>query len=90
MKDSRCVICKYLGDHRAKELHRGEIFRDKASSIGLSLCYFHSWELYREGQKKFIARYRPNFMEFFGTESEKELIEFIKGERGSGNSTLAF
>jgi hypothetical protein len=32
------------------------------------------------GQKNFLKEYRNNFMQVFGTESEKELINHIRGQ----------
>jgi len=80
MNDNRCMVCKYLGDHAHKELSQERIYRERGGSITLNLCYGHSWELFRTGQKRFLKSYQENFMHVFGTESEKELIEHLKGE----------
>jgi hypothetical protein len=79
MKDERCLICKYLGDHSHKELSRDRIYRERGTDLMVLLCYGHSWELFRMGQRNFLAKYRENFMMFFGTESETELIDYAKG-----------
>ncbi len=79
MKDCRCVICKYSGDHGEKLLNKDRIFRSQGRDVVVQLCYTHSWELFRGGQRKFLERYRANLMNFFGTETEQELIDFVKG-----------
>ena len=84
MSDHRCLVCKYLGDHSHKELSKDRIFRERGSDILVPLCYHHSWELFRNGQKKFLSKYRDNFMQFFGTETESELIDYV---RGSGRNS---
>lgn len=81
MKDSRCMVCKYLGDHEQKELTSERIYRERGNPLTVSLCYGHSWELFRNGQKKFLDTYRHNFMQVFGTETEEELIQHLKGSR---------
>ncbi len=79
MKDHRCAVCKYHGDHREKPLYFEHIWRDNGQPFQIALCYVHSWELFRVGQKKFLAAYRENFMRYFGTESERELLDHLKG-----------
>lgn len=79
MKDYRCMICKYQGDHSEKELSKDRIFRERGGPIIINLCYNHSWDLFRNGQKKFLEQYRSDFMAVFGTENESELIEHLKG-----------
>lgn len=77
------MVCKYQGDHAAKELLHDNIYREHGAPIVVSLCYHHSWELFRAGQKKFLSRYQDNFMQVFGTETEAELIEYLKGKSRS-------
>jgi hypothetical protein len=79
MKDSRCVICKYIGDNNEKKVTQEKIYRNSGKDISVLLCYSHSWELFRLGQKNFLETYKENFMQFFGTETEKELINYVKG-----------
>jgi hypothetical protein len=79
MQDQRCLICKYLGDHNHKDLSKDRIYRDRGADLLVPLCYLHSWELYRSGQRKFLSKYSPNFMQFFGTETEADLINYVKG-----------
>lgn len=79
MNDHRCLICKYLGDHSHKELSKDRIYRERGTDLMVPLCYGHSWELFRSGQRKFLAKYRENFMQFFGTETEVDLIDYVKG-----------
>jgi hypothetical protein len=86
MKDSRCVICKYIGDNKQKELTKEKIYRNSGKDIPLQLCYSHSWELFRVGQRKFLEMYKENFMQFFGTETEKELINYVKGDNSQFGS----
>ena len=83
MSDQRCLVCKYLSDHDHKVLSKDRIYRDRGTDLVVPLCYGHSWELFRNGQRKFIAKYRHNFMHFFGTESDSEFIDYIKGSSGS-------
>lgn len=89
MNDNRCLICKYLGDHEHKELSKDRIYRERGNDIIIPLCYQHSWELFRMGQRVFLAKYRSNFMHFFGTESENELIEYVKGTSRDSNRWAA-
>ena len=89
MNDFRCMVCKYLGDHSHKELSKEKIFRDRGNALVVSLCYNHSWELFRNGQKKFLDQYRNNFMQVFGTETEEELIEHLKGTKSGFQSWAA-
>lgn len=84
MNDCRCMVCKYLGDHASKELVKDHIYRDKGPHLIVSLCYHHSWELFRMGQRKFLNQYRENFMQVFGTETEEELINHLKGNNKHG------
>jgi hypothetical protein len=79
MNDQRCMVCKYLGDNSQKELSRDRIYRERGSDIMVLLCYGHSWELFLMGQNKFLAKYRDNFLMFYGTESENELIDYVRG-----------
>jgi hypothetical protein len=79
MNDQRCLICKYLGDHSHKELSKDRIYRERGTDLMVPLCYGHSWELFRSGQRKFLAKYRENFMMFIGTETETDLIDYVKG-----------
>lgn len=78
MKDSRCTVCKYQGDHDPKELHQDVIYRGNGNRYQLNLCYMHSWELFRGGQHKFLRLYQQNFQAVFGTESEPELMDHMK------------
>lgn len=81
MKDDRCVICKYSGDHQKKQITRDQIWREKGRTFRIPLCYLHSWELFRLGQKVFFATYSANFKNYYGTETEKELFDHLKGEK---------
>jgi hypothetical protein len=81
MKDSRCVICKYRGDQREKKVTLEHIWRERGQPFQIPLCYVHSWELFRVGQRAFLANYRDNFMNYFGTETERELFEHLRGEK---------
>jgi len=89
MNDSRCLICKYLGDHKNKTLNRDRIYRDRGNDLIVNLCYGHSWELFMFGQYKFLNRYRPNFMSFLGTETEAEFVSFIKGNKTASSDPWA-
>jgi hypothetical protein len=84
MKEQRCLICKYLGDHSEKYLCHDKIYREQGQDILVHLCYSHSWELFRLGQKKFLNNYKSNFTAFLGTETETALIEYVRGEKKKG------
>ena len=79
MNDSRCMVCKYQGDHSSKDLLHDRIYRDRGPELVIALCYHHSWEFFRYGQKKFLGVYKENFMQVFGTETDQELIDHLKG-----------
>jgi hypothetical protein len=90
MSDQRCLICKYMGDHAHKSLSRDRIFKDGSGAvISIQLCYTHSWELFRFGQKKFLLSYRPYFEGFYGTEADAELIDFIQNDKNFKKSWAA-
>lgn len=74
MSEQLCLVCKYLGDHSNKVLSKDRIYRNNETDLVVPLCYTHSWELFRNGQRKFIEKYRHNFMQFFGTESKSEFL----------------
>jgi len=78
MKDHRCAVCKYQGDHNEKKIYLEPIWRDNGLPFKIALCYMHSWELFRMGQKNFLMSYRDNFMGYYGTESERELVKHLK------------
>lgn len=81
MSKHRCLICKYMGDHEAKELYNDYIYRGNGRMLNVRLCYGHSWQLFKRGQYKFIDIYREKFMNILGTEKEAEFVRLMRGEK---------
>lgn len=76
MKDSRCFICKYNQDNTPKA--KDDLIYDaKGKCMSLPLCYSHSVELFKSGQRCFFTKHRNIFVGNFGSESDLELINYF-------------
>ncbi len=61
------------------DTYANEIYRTQKGdkSLSILLCYGHSVELFKTGQTKFMAKYKPNFSQFYGFENDKTTISFF-------------
>ena len=75
MKDKRCFICKYHGITN-QQTSRECIFRSN-KNLSILLCYNHSVELFKTGQTKFMAKYRPDFMEFTSADEDRAILSYF-------------
>lgn len=80
MKDNRCFICKFQQLERPK-VSNDLLFDNKGKSMRLPLCYSHSVELYKGGQKKFLTHYKNIFVDSYGTESDSLIVNFFSGQK---------
>ncbi len=53
------------------------LYDGKGQARSIPLCYGHSVEFFKVGQKAFIKKYRPIFNGKFGTDSDMELVDFF-------------
>jgi hypothetical protein len=76
MKDKRCLICKYRGkinlDTRVEYIYEG-----RGKIQGILLCYSHSIELFKFGQRSFIERHRSTFTGFHGIEQDRFSLDIF-------------
>lgn len=80
MKDNRCFICKYKQSN-AQKASDDLIYDAKGNSTTLPLCYTHSVELFKTGQKSFLTKHKSIFTGNFGLENDLDLIEYFDTER---------
>ena len=78
MRDTRCQVCKYIGDNKAEDTFVSQIYRGSEESLKLKLCYLHNWEFFKIGQVKFLHKYRHNFLNHYGTEADSDLLEYVR------------
>lgn len=76
MKDKRCFICKYQGKIEL-DTYANEIYGQRDKNLSILLCYTHSIELFKTGQIKFMAKYKPNFSQFYGVENDQAALNFF-------------
>lgn len=75
MKDKRCFICKYHGISNT-QTSRESIFRSN-KNLSILLCYTHSIELFKSGQTKFMAKYKPDFAQFTSADDDQAIINYF-------------
>jgi hypothetical protein len=83
MRDNRCFICKYCQDNRLKT-NDDLIYDAKGRTVKLPLCWGHSVELFKFGQKSFLERHRHIFNGAYGTERDKEIVNYFSDHKKSG------
>lgn len=76
MKDNRCFICKYRQEYKAKT-NDDLIYDARGNTTTIPLCYGHSVELFKFGQKSFLNRHSHIFSGYFGLENDLELMNFF-------------
>ncbi len=76
MKDNRCFICKFKQLDTPKT-NDDLIYDPKGNTAVISLCYVHSVELFKSGQKVFLQRHRHIFTGNFGVENDLELMNYF-------------
>lgn len=79
MKDNRCFICKYNQDDKEKT-NDDVIYDGRGNAKTIPLCYHHSVEFFKGGQKTFIFKYKEIFVGKFGIESDTDLVSYFTGE----------
>jgi hypothetical protein len=79
MKDVRCFICKFCELETVKT-NDDILYDGKGQARSLPLCYGHSVEFFKSGQKAFIRKYRQIFMGKYGVESDMELVDYFTSE----------
>jgi hypothetical protein len=80
MKDNRCFICKYCQLETLK-VKDDLIYDARGNSTTIPLCYSHSVELFKIGQKSFLTKHRNLFMGNFGVENDLELMSYFSTAR---------
>lgn len=76
MKDNRCFICKFKQENIPKT-NDDLIYDAKGNSMVVPLCYGHSVELFKTGQKTFLTKHKYIFSGSFGLENDLELVNYF-------------
>ncbi len=76
MEIKRCFVCMYQG--LMKVGTNTDSIYSGSDERHIQLCYSHSVELFRTGQKKFMTKYRENF-----TSMEFDTIDFSNKNKRS-------
>ncbi len=76
MKDNRCFICKFKQENIPKT-NDDVIYDARGNSKVIPLCYGHSVELFKTGQKAFLSKHRHIFTGSFGLENDLELMDYF-------------
>jgi hypothetical protein len=79
MKDNRCFICKFNHEETLKT-NDDVLYDGRGNSKSIPLCYLHSVEFFKGGQKVFIFKYKEIFLGKFGIESDADLINYFTDE----------
>ncbi len=74
MKDNRCFICKYK-QNDTLSVKNDLIYGGKGHPLTLPLCYNHSVELFKNGQRSFLNKHKNIFTGNFGSEKDMDLIK---------------
>jgi len=69
MKDKRCFTCKYQGKI-SLDTTNCHLYDPRGKSLTISLCYTHSVEFFKLGQKNYMLKYGKDVTEFFGYEED--------------------
>lgn len=76
MKDNRCFICKFKQDYSPKT-NDDLIYDARGNTMTIPLCYGHSVELFKFGQKSFLNKHKHIFNGNFGLENDMELMTYF-------------
>lgn len=82
MKDNRCFICKFRQDFTPKASD-DLIYDARGNTKAIPLCYGHSVELFKHGQKSFLNKHQHIFSGSFGMENDLELINYFNTDKKS-------
>ena len=85
MADSRCFLCKFLGNH-STETNKSFLYMENDKKVSINLCRSHSVELFRSGQIYFFQKYKNIFEGSYGNDADEELIEIFKNGRKNSKS----
>ena len=77
MADSRCFLCKFLGNH-STDTNKSYLYMENDKKVAINLCRSHSIELFKSGQLFFFNKYKHIFEGMYGNEADEELIEIFK------------
>lgn len=80
MKDNRCFICKFKEDQKLKTSD-DTIYDPSGNSMTLPLCYGHSVELFKSGQKAFVSKHKNIFSGHLGVETDLQLVNYFSPPR---------
>jgi hypothetical protein len=80
MKDSRCFVCKFKQVFKPKTCD-DLIYDARGNSTTIPLCYGHSVELFKNGQKNFLTKHHQIFTGSLGIENDMKLVNFFNNER---------
>ncbi len=61
-KDRRCLVCKYCGDKKYKNLSSSSFYGREGRGVRVYLCHKHEIELFILGQVRFLRKYYPVFL----------------------------
>jgi hypothetical protein len=71
MKEKNCLVCKHNGFIRAAD-EKDILYQENGNPFFVDLCYAHSVEFFKLGQRRFVNRYRYSLTRFLDYErSEK-------------------
>jgi hypothetical protein len=71
MKEKTCLVCKHTG-HLHAAVGRDAVYQHNGNQCFIDLCYHHSVEFFKTGQKKFIDKYQPTFLGLLNIEGPNE------------------
>lgn len=57
MNDKKCFICKNCGKDSDNRLFLDYLYDQFGNTQTIPLCYVHSVEFFKVGQKQFVAKY---------------------------------
>ncbi len=80
MKDNRCFICKFRQQTTTIAFY-DTIYDGEGNGRLIGLCYSHSVELFKVGQRNFILRHRNVLANTFGFEEDSALVSAFKQGR---------
>jgi hypothetical protein len=77
-KKKRCLICKYTKPDLDQEVTTSSVYPTEGEPLKFYLCRTHAVELFRKGQKSFLASHYPMFKAYYGNEEDEDIIAFAK------------
>lgn len=86
-KEFACTICSYVegpNHHQGHtRLYKDRVFSKSQSEVQITLCFLHSLELFKHGQKAFFVKYyeyAKNYVEHIEEEAF-QVMKFVATKR---------